>query len=65
MDIYLGVMSRIFNDHVHQLHARMVKGDGCAFVPLETVTPVVEELLPIMEEVRIRQHKIEEGRQDA
>ncbi|CAM9264206.1 unnamed protein product [Scytosiphon promiscuus] len=57
MDMYLGVMARIFNDHVHQLHARMSKGDGCAFVPLETVTPVMEELLPIMEEGEHFQHR--------
>lgn len=52
LDLYLMVMMRIFNDRAHQLNARMVRGDGLAYVPLEAVAPVVEELLPIMEEVR-------------
>lgn len=52
MDLYLVVMSRIFNHRALQLSARMAKGDGYAYVPLETVAPVVEELLPVMDEVR-------------
>ncbi|CAM9126800.1 unnamed protein product, partial [Ectocarpus fasciculatus] len=50
LDLYLLVMMRVFNDRAHQLNARMVKGDGLAYVPLEAVAPVVEELLPIMDE---------------
>lgn len=54
MDLYLVVMSRIFNGRALQLNARMAKGDGHAYVPLETVAPVVEELLPVMDEVRLK-----------
>lgn len=53
IDLYLVVMSRIFNGRALQLNARMAKGDGHAYVPLETVAPVVEELLPVMDEVRL------------
>lgn len=52
MDLYTAVMLRIFNDRAHQMSARMIKGDGHAYVPLETVAPVVEALLPTMDEVR-------------
>lgn len=54
MDLYTAVMLRVFNDRAHQMSARMIKGDGHAFVPLETVAPVVEALLPIMDEVRLK-----------
>lgn len=52
MDLYTAVMLRIFNDRAHQMSARMIKGEGHAYVPLETVAPVVEALLPTMDEVR-------------
>lgn len=52
MDLYTAVMLRIFNDRAHQMSARMIKGDGHAYVPLDAVAPVVEDLLPVMDEVR-------------
>lgn len=54
MDLYTAVMLRIFNDRAHQMSARMVKGDGHAYVPLEMVAPVVEALLPVVDEVRLK-----------
>lgn len=55
MDLYTAVMLRIFNDRAQQMNARMIRGDGRAYVPLETVAPVVEALLPVMDEVRLKQ----------
>lgn len=51
MDLYLAVMMGIFSDQSHQLHARMVRGEGLAYVPLETVTRIVNKLLPITDKV--------------
>lgn len=51
MDLYLAVMSAIFNDKAQQLVTRMSRGEGQAYIPLETVAPVIERLLPIMDEV--------------
>lgn len=41
----------------------MVKGDGHAYVPLETVAPVVEALLPVMDEVRLQRARKEGTRE--
>eukprot|EP00903_Cladosiphon_okamuranus_P015266 g14107.t2 len=57
MDLYTTVMLRIFNNRAHQMSARMIKGDGHAYVPLETVAPVVEALLPVMDEGEHFQHR--------
>lgn len=46
-------MLRIFHDRAQQMNARMIRGDGRAYAPLETVAPVVEALLPVMNEVRL------------
>ena len=51
MDLYLAVMTGIFNDQSHQLHARMARGEGLAYVPLETVTRMINKLLPITNKV--------------
>lgn len=51
MDLYLAVMCGIFNDKAHQLVSRMSRGERQAYMPLETVAPVIERLLPIMDEV--------------
>lgn len=54
MDLYTAVLLRIFNNRAHQMNAKLIKGDGHAYVPLETVAPVVETLLPIVNEVRLK-----------
>lgn len=51
MDLYLAVLMGIFGDQSHQLHARMVRGEGLAYVPLETVTRMVNKLLPLTDKV--------------
>lgn len=53
MDLYLAVIMGIFSDQSHQLHARMVRGEGLAYVPLETVTRMVDKLLPITDKVHL------------
>lgn len=45
-------MAGIFGDKSQQLHSRMIRGEGLAYMPLETVGPVVDKLLPIMDEVK-------------
>jgi len=55
MDLYTAVILRIFNDRAQQMNARMIRGDGCAYAPLEMVAPVVEALLPALDEVRFKQ----------
>lgn len=54
MDLYLAVMMGIFSGQSHQLHARMVRGEGLAYVPLETVIQMVSKLLPITAKVYVR-----------
>lgn len=61
MDLYTAVMLRIFNDRAQQMSARLIKGDGHAYVPLETVAPAVEVLLPTMDEVRLKQARTDVG----
>ncbi len=58
MDLYMAVMLRIFSDRVQQMNARMIRGDGGAYAPLETVAPVVEALLPVMDEVRFKSARV-------
>lgn len=53
MDLYLAVMSGIFNDRAHQFLARMIRGEGLSYMPLETVASVVDSIMPIMDEVPI------------
>lgn len=53
MDLYLAVMSGIFNDRSQQMHARLIRGEGLAYMPLDTVAPVVDQLLPIIGEVKL------------
>lgn len=52
MDLYLAVMSGIFRDRAAQMAARLIRGEGQSFMPLGSVSPVIEDLLPIMDEVR-------------
>lgn len=52
MDLYLAVIMGIFSDQSHQMHARMVRGEGLAYVPLETVARMVNKLLPITDKVQ-------------
>lgn len=53
MDLYLAVMSGIFNDKSQQMHARFIRGEGQAYMPLDTIAPVVDELLTIISEVKL------------
>lgn len=51
MNLYIAVVSGIFKDRSQQLHARLIRGEGLAYVPLETVAEVIGVLLPIKSEV--------------
>lgn len=51
MDLYLAVMSGVFKDKSNQLHGRMIRGEGLAYMPLETVAAAVDMLLPHIAEV--------------
>ncbi|CAM9404701.1 unnamed protein product [Sphacelaria rigidula] len=53
MDLYLAIMSGIFSGRARQLLSRMNRGEGWAYMPLQAVTPVIERLVPIMEEETI------------
>lgn len=53
MDLYLVVLSGLFNDRSPQVYSRMIRGEGQCYVPLETVASVTENLLPVMDEVTV------------